>query len=489
MTHAMPYFSLRTQAHGDGHGLAVTDVYGREGLSQLFEFDVTLEPDASAQSLVAPREFVHGPGALCFTADGSRAVHGVIVQADFTLAQDTGRAVYRLRLVPALWRATQAVRSRVYLDMTLPQLLRAVLHETGLAEHDDYVIALTQTYRARPYTVQYNESDYEFLSRLMQEWGITQRKPRTGGPESALVVGPSSGQAEANLHTDALGRIKIQFPWDRYGQKNANSSCWVRVASAWAGNQLGAMHLPRVGQEVIVIQGPARGTQPAYSLAVEFEDSDNPRKNIHHYQLLVDGLTRVHPGGYAALFNAAIDNGVDRIVVTSCWRHVMTGNVSRVTELESYQGNAEAETVGQWEMATYTQIHRLRGIPETAKFWFHDLQGKRHHLWLSFYLRERAVSEADLSEVRAAFDELLPGRTLEDNDELPGEADMARVVVNVNEDFSRITATLVKGDVRLPLPVGKTQHFELEPFTHWPGNKTEAITPEVRHLFLYGPPA
>jgi hypothetical protein len=151
----------------------------------------------------------------------------------------------------------------------------------------------------------------------------TQRKPRTGGPESALVVGPSSGQAEANLHTDALGRIKIQFPWDRYGQKNANSSCWVRVASAWAGNQLGAMHLPRVGQEVIVIQGPARGTQPAYSLAVEFEDSDNPRKNIHHYQLLVDGLTRVHPGGYAALFNAAIDNGVDRIVVTSCWRPML----------------------------------------------------------------------------------------------------------------------------------------------------------------------
>lgn len=57
------------------------------------------------------------------------------------------------------------------------------------------------------------------------------------------------------------------------------------------------------------------------------------------------------------------------------------------------------------------------------------------------------------------------------------------------EFLSRITATLVKGDVRMPLPVGKTQHFELEPFTHWPGNKTEAITPEARHLFLYGPPA
>jgi type VI secretion system secreted protein VgrG len=80
----------------------------------------------------------------------------------------------------------------------------------------------------------------------------SQRKPRTGGPESAVVVGPHSDTAQSDLYTDALGRIKVQFPWDRYGQKNQNSSCWVRVSSAWAGNQLGAMHLPRVGQEVIV---------------------------------------------------------------------------------------------------------------------------------------------------------------------------------------------------------------------------------------------
>jgi hypothetical protein len=71
------------------------------------------------------------------------------------------------------------------------------------------------------------------------------------------------------------------------------------------------------------IEGPARGTEPAYTLAVEFEDSDNPRKNVVHYQLLADGLTRVHPGGYAALFNAAIGSGIDKIVVTSCWRPLL----------------------------------------------------------------------------------------------------------------------------------------------------------------------
>jgi type VI secretion system secreted protein VgrG len=46
--------------------------------------------------------------------------------------------------------------------------------------------------------------------------------------------------------------VKVQFPWDRYGESNENSSCWVRVAQNWAGKNWGAMHLPRIGQEVIV---------------------------------------------------------------------------------------------------------------------------------------------------------------------------------------------------------------------------------------------
>ena len=81
---------------------------------------------------------------------------------------------------------------------------------------------------------------------------VSQAKPKTGGPETALVVGPSADTAESNIYTDNLGRIKVQFPWDRYGQNNQNSSCWLRVSSTWAGNQLGAMHLPRIGEEVLV---------------------------------------------------------------------------------------------------------------------------------------------------------------------------------------------------------------------------------------------
>ncbi|WP_090142136.1 type VI secretion system Vgr family protein [Limnohabitans sp. DM1] len=88
-------------------------------------------------------------------------------------------------------------------------------------------------------------------TELLHPEGI-QPKPHTHGPETALVCGPDADTAQSDIYTDPLGRIKVQFPWDRYGAKNHNSSCWVRVSAAWAGNQLGAMHVPRIGQEVIV---------------------------------------------------------------------------------------------------------------------------------------------------------------------------------------------------------------------------------------------
>ncbi len=88
-------------------------------------------------------------------------------------------------------------------------------------------------------------------TELLRPEGI-QPKPHTHGPETALVCGPDADTAQSDIYTDPLGRIKVQFPWDRYGAKNHNSSCWVRVSAAWAGNQLGAMQVPRIVQEVIV---------------------------------------------------------------------------------------------------------------------------------------------------------------------------------------------------------------------------------------------
>jgi type VI secretion system secreted protein VgrG len=73
-------------------------------------------------------------------------------------------------------------------------------------------------------------------------------KPVMAGPESAIVTGPAGEE----IWTDKYGRVKVQFPWDRLGKNDENSSCWVRVSQAWAGGGFGSIHIPRIGQEVLV---------------------------------------------------------------------------------------------------------------------------------------------------------------------------------------------------------------------------------------------
>ncbi|MGV2290593.1 type VI secretion system tip protein TssI/VgrG [Trinickia sp. YCB016] len=76
----------------------------------------------------------------------------------------------------------------------------------------------------------------------------TEDKPRAYGTEYAVVVAPE----DQEIWTDAYGRVKVQFMWDRLGSDDERSSCWIRVAGAWHGNQFGGMFLPRRGQEVTV---------------------------------------------------------------------------------------------------------------------------------------------------------------------------------------------------------------------------------------------
>ncbi|MEE2733693.1 MAG: type VI secretion system tip protein TssI/VgrG [Pseudomonadota bacterium] len=72
--------------------------------------------------------------------------------------------------------------------------------------------------------------------------------PRVEGTQTAFVTGPAGEE----IYTDQFGRVKVQFHWDREGQYDEASSCWLRVSQGLAGNQWGAMVIPRIGQEVIV---------------------------------------------------------------------------------------------------------------------------------------------------------------------------------------------------------------------------------------------
>nr|WP_311526762.1 type VI secretion system tip protein TssI/VgrG [uncultured Ralstonia sp.] len=118
----------------------------------------------------------------------------------------------------------------------------------------------------------------------------TQPKPRTTGPQTATVVGPPNQET----WTDEFGRVKLQFHWDRIGQRDASSSCWVRASSPWQGERFGAIQIPRIGQEVIVdflngdpdcpiITGrvPNRDTMPQWPLPQHHALSGQVSKELH----------------------------------------------------------------------------------------------------------------------------------------------------------------------------------------------------------------
>ncbi len=84
------------------------------------------------------------------------------------------------------------------------------------------------------------------------------RKPTVAGVQTATVVGPE-GQ---HIFVDKYGRVKVQFHWDRQGTRDADSSCWIRVAQFWAGPRWGAFFWPRIGHEVVVAFAEGDPDQP-----------------------------------------------------------------------------------------------------------------------------------------------------------------------------------------------------------------------------------
>lgn len=123
-------------------------------------------------------------------------------------------------------------------------------HWFTLTDHDDkslnidwLVVAISHEYDGERYC-----NSFTAIPKA------TPYRPQCGTPapfmhtQTATVVGKSGEE----IWTDKLGRVKVQFTWDRDGQNNETSSCWLRVATAWSGNGFGAQFIPRIGQEVVV---------------------------------------------------------------------------------------------------------------------------------------------------------------------------------------------------------------------------------------------
>lgn len=130
-------------------------------------------------------------------------------------------------------------------------LTQHYLHDKGSAEDRKFLILAVEHEGRNNYRGQ--EASYHNNIRCIRQKvpyrpRLATPRPQIHGPQTAVVVGPPGEE----IYTDELGRVKVQFHWDRQGDFNDKSSCWVRVVQAGASGGFGAIQLPRVGDEVVV---------------------------------------------------------------------------------------------------------------------------------------------------------------------------------------------------------------------------------------------
>ncbi len=165
----MPDISLTVSCSLPEGALMPMALRGDEQISRPFLFNVTL---LAPKGPVATTKLLRQPMCVTLHRDDSapRHFHGIvraISRSDDVGAQHNS---YEAELVPQAWFATQTIDCRVFHDMTTLDIVRKVLDENGVAGDRLRIVAAPPPQRG--FTVQYNESDFDFVSRLMEEDGL-----------------------------------------------------------------------------------------------------------------------------------------------------------------------------------------------------------------------------------------------------------------------------------------------------------------------------
>lgn len=150
---------------------------------------------------------------------------------------------------------------------------------------------------------------------------IAGRHTDTDAPVMGKVTkNEATGRSLQHMSAKLTGDI-----WMKVSHKYTPSEVDARLPTETSADVKAAIKRIYTGlsSPTLTVERPAQDGKPARTLTVKFSDSSNPKENISNYTLLSDGLPRVHPGGYAALLNAALEAEVASIMVSSCWRPML----------------------------------------------------------------------------------------------------------------------------------------------------------------------
>ncbi len=175
---------------------------GREGLSQLYEFDIILDAEDPEVDL---KEVLKNPARLIIQREGAddRVIHGIPARFE-QLHEVRGHVYYRALLVPRLWLSDLYHENQLFLDKSVPEIIEEILRQAGLTSRD-YELKLTAEYPPWEYICQYNETDFNFMSRWMEREGIYYYFDQTDEGEKLIITDSSTA------HQDIAGEAGIRY--------------------------------------------------------------------------------------------------------------------------------------------------------------------------------------------------------------------------------------------------------------------------------------
>jgi type VI secretion system secreted protein VgrG len=181
--------------------LQVVQFNGQEEISRLFHFTLEL---ASKDGEIDFTKVLGQPATLTIVGEPeTRFVNGIVCRFE-----QAGRSVdftrYRAELVPTVWLLTQRQDCRIFQEKSVPDIVKQVLEDAGVPS-DAFRLALQGTYTPRTYCVQYRESGWEFIARLLEEEGIFYFFEHTEAAH-VLVLGDNP-----NAHKDVAAPAKVLF--------------------------------------------------------------------------------------------------------------------------------------------------------------------------------------------------------------------------------------------------------------------------------------
>ncbi|AUQ24222.1 type VI secretion system tip protein VgrG [Dickeya zeae] len=210
---ALKDYSFKTPAYGLLHNRMSSELDHQRESYQHFDYPGRFKQDPSGKAFTGYRLDALRAGAM--TGSGESNAAELMPGGTFTLTEHPN---------PAFNLAWQVV---------------AVTHSGQQPQ------ALEEESGGEPTTI---SNSFEVVKATTTWRAAMPYKPMVDGPQIATVVGPAGEE----IYCDEFGRVKLQFPWDRYGASDDQSSCWVRVSQGWAGGQYGLIAIPRIGHEVVV---------------------------------------------------------------------------------------------------------------------------------------------------------------------------------------------------------------------------------------------